>query len=151
LVIVEITGIEAAIANLENLGDRVQDIRGMSRDILLAAQTDVDARFDSAPRVESGGAVTGGINWPALSPQYLEDNPRRKGGQILRDFGTLQQSYGIGQAGNISTVSSTEIVFGSALPKARYLATKRPQVFLHAGLIQVVTNIVEAYAMRSIK
>jgi hypothetical protein len=151
MVIVEITGLEAAIAQLEGIGDRSSNVRGMSRDILLAAQADVDARFESAPRVETGGAVVGGVNWPRLSPRYLKANPRRVGGQVLRDFGTLQQSYGLGQVGNIATVSSNEIVFGSALPKARGLAKRRPQVFIHAGLIRTVTNIVEAYALGAVK
>jgi hypothetical protein len=70
---------------------------------------------------------------------------------VLSDTGELKQSYGLGQAGNISTVDSNEIVYGSALPKARYLARKRPQVFLHAELIQTVTNIVEAYALGGLK
>lgn len=151
MVVVELVGLDAAIASLESVGDRIQDVRGMSRDILLAAQADVDARFDSAPPVETGGAVVGGINWPALSGEYLRDNPRRQGGQVLRDYGVLQNSYGLGQAGNIATVGNDEIVFGSALPKARYLARRRPQVFLHAGLIQTVTNIVEAYALGAVK
>lgn len=147
MVTVEIDGLEQAITSLEGIGDRVSDIRGMSRDILLACQADTDRRFDSAPRTETGGAVYGGINWPALSDRYLRDNPRRQGGQVLRDFGTLQQSYGLGRTGNISDVSSDEIVYGSALPKARYLARKRPQVFLHRELIQVATNIVEAHVL----
>jgi hypothetical protein len=147
MVTVEIDGLERAIASLQGVGDRIADVRGMSRDILLACQADTDRRFESSPRTESGGPVYGGINWPALSPQYLRDNPRRQGGQVLSDFGTLKQSYGLGRTGNISEVSTDEIVYGSALPKARYLARKRPQVFLHRELIQVVTNIVEAHVL----
>ncbi|HEY9826051.1 MAG TPA: hypothetical protein V6D19_11420 [Stenomitos sp.] len=142
---VEVTGLREALIKLKGLGDRASNVGPIARDILLAAQADVDERFNSAPDTQTGGQVYGGVDWPHLSEEYLNRNPRRIGGQLLRDTGELQQSYGIGGTGNIATVRPDQIVFGSALPKARGLANKRPQVFVHPALIETVSSIVELY------
>lgn len=144
-VTIKIDGLKEAIANLRQMGDRLSNVGPISRDILLVAQADVDERFNSAPSTEAGGQVYGGVDWPHLSAKYLNRNPRRLGGQLLRDSGELLQSYGIGGVGNIATVRPDMIVFGSALPKARGLANRRPQVFVHPELIRTASNVVELY------
>lgn len=144
-VTIKVTGLKGAINDIQGVGDRISNVGPVARDIMLAVQADVDQRFDDAPKVESDGIVWGGVTWPHLSAKYLNANPRRVGGQQLRDTGELQQSYGLGSVGNVALTKPDQIVFGSALPKARGLANKRPQVFIHPALIQVVTNIVEHY------
>ena len=144
-VTLRIAGLREAIANLKGMAGRAANITPIARDILLIAQADVDERFNTAPRAESGGTTYGGVFWAPLTEPYLNSNPRRRGGQILRDTGELQQSYGIGGAGNVAIARPDQIVFGSALPKARYLGKKRPQVYLHPELVETVRNAVEAY------
>lgn len=144
---IKITGLNEAIVNLSKVGDRVSRLGEgqIGRDILLACAADVDQRFGAAPPVAQGGAVWGGQTWPAVSPEYLNRNPRRVGGQLLRDTGELQQSYGLGGTGNIALQRPDMIVFGSTLPKARGLGKRRPQVFIHPALAETVANIIELH------
>jgi len=144
-VTIRIAGLKQAIAKLGAMTGRATNITPIARDILLIAQADVDQRFNTAPRAETGGQTYGGVFWAPLTQPYLNRNPRRAGGQILRDTGELQQSYGIGGAGNVAIARPDQIVFGSALPKARGLGNKRPQVYLHPELIRTVKNAVELY------
>lgn len=146
---VTLSGLKEAIANLKGMGDRAVNVLPVSRDILLIAQADVDRRFDQAPPTEVGGQTYGGAYWPPLTTAYLNRNPRRFGGQLLRDTGELQQSYGIGGTGNIAVARPDQIVFGSNLPRAGYLANRkgkeRPQVYLHAKLLFTVRAALELY------
>lgn len=146
-VVVQLKGLKEAIVNLKKMGDRVSGlgVGPVGRDILLAVAADVDQRFLTAPGTGQGGAVWGGQTWPQLSAAYLNRNPRRVGGQLLRDTGELQQSYGLGGTGNIAIQRPDQIIFGSALPKARGLGNKRPQVFAHPALMEVVGSIIEAH------
>lgn len=146
---VQVRGLNQAIARLKDMGKRMQDIRPVSRDILLAVQADVDRRFSQSPPTETGGNVWGGEYWPHLTEEYLSSNPRRVGGQLLRDTGELQQSFGVGQVGNIAIARPQEIVFGSSLPKARGLAKKRPLVFAHPVLLEDIGSIVEFHLARA--
>ena len=83
----------ASITNqLNGIKVRAGDISNASVGIRLILQEDVDFRFQTAPATETGGAVYGGVQWRSLSESYLAQNPRRFGGQILRDTGELQQS-----------------------------------------------------------
>ncbi len=54
---------------------------------------DVDQRFNTAPRGNSGGTVHGGETWAPLSDGYIKKRPERERGQLLRDTGELQQSF----------------------------------------------------------
>lgn len=148
---INIDGLQQATDQLTGLSRRIVDVTPIARALLLALQADVDERFDSSPSVASGGTVYGGIQWEKLTDSYLKRNPRRQGGQILRDTGELLQSYQVGQTGNISQVRPTEITFGSALPKARGLANKRPQLIVHDGLIEVLDNIVSRWVVEGEK
>jgi hypothetical protein len=141
-VTLQISGLKEALAQLRKMGERASDVAPIARDIFLTVQSDVDERFASAPDTGSGGVVWGGATWPHLSEAYLNRNPRRVGGQILRDTGELMQSYGIGGAGNVAIARPDMITFGSALPKARGLARKRPQVFVHPALIEAVEHVI---------
>lgn len=118
------------------------DFRGLAQDIYLVVQADVDERFNSSPAVRSGGVVYGGALWPALSSAYLARNPRREGGQILRDEGELLNSFQVGDAGNIAEAQSDRAIFGSALPKARGLQEDRPMLFVHEELANSVLNTI---------
>jgi hypothetical protein len=138
----QLSGLKEALANLRKMGDRASDVSPIARDIFLTVQSDVDERFASAPDTGSGGIVWGGATWPHLSESYLNRNPRRVGGQILRDTGELAQSYAIGGAGNVAIARPDMITFGSALPKARGLANKRPQIFIHPALLSAVEQVV---------
>jgi hypothetical protein len=144
-VTLQISGLKQAIANLKGLEGRLANFSGITRDLMLAVQADVDERFASAPDVQAGGIVFGGVDWPHLSDAYLNRNPRRIGGAILRDTGELQQSYGLGGTGNVAIARPTEIIFGSNLPKARGLANKRPQIVVHPELIEECSAIVAHY------
>ncbi len=148
-VTIKIDGLKEAIAHLSELGRRTQNVAPIARDIFLLCQADVDERFNRAPRTESGGQTYGGVYWAPLSEKYMNRNPRRRGSQLLRDTGELQQSYGIGGTGNVALARPDQIVFGSNLPKAGWLANRkgkeRPQVYLHPELIGSVRNAVELY------
>lgn len=135
--------LQAAIAAIVVLSHPI-DLRETAEDIYLAAQADVDERFRSAPPVRSGGVVFGGVNWPALSEPYLKANPRREGGQILRDEGELLNSFQIGSSVNVAEAQPNKVIFGSALPKARGLQKDRPMLFVSEELADVVVNIIAA-------
>lgn len=145
----KIQGLKEAIAHLSELAGRAQNVAPIARDIFLLCQADVDQRFNAAPRTETGGQTYGGVYWAPLSEKYINRNPRRRGGQLLRDSGELMQSYGIGGTGNVAIARPDQIVFGSNLPKAGWLANRkgkeRPQVYLHPELIRNVKNAVELY------
>ena len=138
---VEIEGLEQAVRSLVVLTQPV-DFRDFANDIFLLAQADVDERFNSSPPVRSGGIVFGGAFWPALSEPYLEANPRREGGQILRDEGELLNSFQVGSADNIGQSQQDRVIFGSALPKARGLQLDRPMLFISDPLADDVLNLI---------
>lgn len=118
---------------------RVEDIREASPGIRLLLQEDADDRFESSPPVETGGNVSGGAYWAGLSEEYLGANPRRLGGQILRDTGELQQSLtSEGHPYNVFGVDNESIVFGTALAKAERLQKKRKFLFWHDALLEKV-------------
>ncbi|MEO0538779.1 MAG: hypothetical protein AAF215_33590 [Cyanobacteria bacterium P01_A01_bin.123] len=132
---ITIEGLTEAIALIDS-ATKISDFRERKAAIQQILVADVDERFNSAPRVRAGGVVYGGVNWPALTDPYLKANPRREGGQVLRDTGELQQSFtGDGQ---IYNVGKNEIEFGTALPKARGLQRKRPMIFIHDELLEEV-------------
>ena len=122
---------------------RVADLTPINQEALLMVQADVDQRFASAPRVRSTAMVWGGETWPSLSNMYLEDNPRREGGQQLRDTGELLQSFQVGQRANVTQSDASGWTFGSALPKASELHQDRPLIFFHP---QLSDNLVLLYA-----
>ena len=137
---IEVTGIAEAFLGMRETQRRIASgLSGIALDIGLAAQADTDRRFDSSPPVETGGPVSGGINWPALTEGYLASRPERLGGQIYRDTGELQQSF------QILRQSQDEIVYGSNLTKAGRLQELRPIVFAHPALVQTVENIMVAH------
>lgn len=120
---------------------RAEDIRAASSAIRLLMQEDVDTRFANAPRTEVGGEVYGGVQWRSLSESYLVQNPKRFGGQILRDTGELQQSLTAeGSPYGVFEVTDSEIVFGTALAKASRLQRDRPFIFWHPILLEKIAN-----------
>jgi hypothetical protein len=135
-VTVQLSGLTQAIANLKGLEGRLTNFSGIARDLMLAVQADVDERFASAPDVQVGGVVFGGVEWPHLSDAYLNRNPRRIGGQIGLDTGEMRQSFGVGGAGNVAIARPYQIVFGSNLSKAKGFSRKRPIIFVHPELIE---------------
>lgn len=144
-VTVQLNGIEAAIAVVDEFQERITDMRPVAQNIFATIQADVDSRFDASPPTESGGTVRGGEFWDALSEPYLQANPRRYGGQILRDTGELLQSFGVGAPFNSAIARPDEIIFGSSLPKARGLQEKRPMIFIHPQLIAEIEQTVIGY------
>lgn len=120
---------------------KAEDIREAADAIRLLIQEDVDTRFANAPLTETGGEVLGGVQWRSLSESYLLRNPRRLGGQILRDTGELQQSLtSEGHPFNVFEVTESEIVFGTALVKASRLQRDRPFMFWHPILLEKIAN-----------
>ncbi len=141
-------GLAEAIASLHTLATPI-DFTDLATDLALVAQADVDERFNRAPAVRSGGVVYGGESWPALSDRYLEANPRREGGQILRDTGELLNSFQVGDSYNTSAATSNTVTFGSSLPKARGLQERRPMLFIHGELADTVLNVIAEYVDRN--
>lgn len=140
---ISIGDLQKASDQLQGIKLRTQDIREAGSAIRLLLQEDVDLRFQSSPATEAGGEVLGGEQWEALSPEYLLARPIRRNGQILRDTGELLQS--MTTAGNpyeVFEVSETELVFGTALPKAVGLQRDRPFLFWHPALLEKVANYV---------
>lgn len=120
---------------------KAEDIRGAADAIRLMIQEDVDTRFATAPLTEVGGEVYGGVQWRSLSESYLIQNPKRLGGQILRDTGELQQSLTAeGHPYNVFDVTESEIVFGTALAKASRLQRDRPFIFWHPLLLEKIAS-----------
>jgi hypothetical protein len=132
----ELNNISDKIAQLQLAPD---DVSRFATGINLIVQADVDARFDSAPAVETGGTVWGDAYWKAVRPEYLEYHPRRVGGQLLRDTGELQQSF-TAEGTRVYEVSDTQFTFGTALPKAARLHRDRPLIFWHPQLIDRVAE-----------
>jgi hypothetical protein len=125
---------------------RSQDITAAGNAIRLILQQDVDERFMGSPPVEIGGEVLGGVSWDSLSDSYLAQNPRRYGGQILRDSGELMQSLTAeGHPYNVFSVTSSEVVFGTALAKAGRLQSDRPFLFWHPLLLEKIANYMANY------
>ena len=137
---IEVEGLTQAIA--ATIALQSIDIADLATDIALLTQADVDERFRSAPNVRSGGVVYGGVMWPALTEPYLKANPRREGGQQLRDEGELLNSFQVGSSDNITESSPNTVVIGSALPKARGLQEKRPMLFVHDEFADTIVNAI---------
>jgi hypothetical protein len=140
---IEQEGLEEAIASLVLLEDPI-DMTELANTLALLTQADVDERFNSSPGVRTGGAVFGGVTWEPLTDRYLEANPRREGGQLLRDTGELLNSFQVGDAFNVLESDASSVTFGSALPKARGLSEKRPMLFVHD---QLADSALEAIAL----
>lgn len=141
-------GLAEAIAALHTLTTPV-NFTDLATDLALIAQADVDERFNRAPAVRSGGVVYGGESWPALTDPYLKANPRREGGQILRDEGELLNSFQVGDQYHISEATPNSVTFGSSLPKARGLQEKRPMLFVHDELADTVLNAIAEHIDRN--
>lgn len=147
---------EKELAGITRLLDRTAINIGdpaIAREIRQVVLADVDERFATAPSVESGGVVYGGVYWPPLSPSYLAQRPERSGGQILRDTGELQQSFTAN--GAVFQTGPDEVIVGTALPKARGLHggvfwgvsrpdLARPIIFVHDAL---ANDVIEAIAL----
>lgn len=131
-------------STIESLKLKPEQIAQAGAGIRLIIQADVDRRFQTAPLVETGGTVWGDAEWAPLSGEYLDTRPIRIGGQILRDTGELQQSFTA--EGSIYEASNTELVFGSALPKASRLNRDRPIVFWHPYLVEQVAEYLSRWA-----
>lgn len=142
---IEIKGLDQVISRIDGIRIRANDLSAIARDTALVIQADVDERFDTAPSTTSGGAVYGGLTWEPLTEAYLKRNPRRQGGQLLRDTGELQQSFTIGNSGNVFQYDNHSVTFGSALPKARGLAKKRPMIVVHDELVDTIQALWREY------
>ncbi|ARV58061.1 hypothetical protein BZZ01_04910 [Nostocales cyanobacterium HT-58-2] len=138
--------IQKASDRLRGIALRASDITNAGEGIRLILQADVDYRFLHAPATETGGEVYGGERWEALSEAYLVARPERLGGQILRDTGELQQSLtASGSPNQVFSVTNTDLIFGTALPKAVGLQKKRPFLFWHPLLIEKVAEYLANY------
>jgi hypothetical protein len=138
---IDIGDLEKANDSLKSLSIKASDIRDAGDGIRLIIQQDVDFRFHNAPGTEEGGEVYGGVNWRSLGESYLAQNPRRLGGQILRDTGELMQSLTAqGHPYNVFEAGNSEIVFGTALAKASRLQRDRPFIFWHPILLEKVAQ-----------
>lgn len=164
---IEIEGLAAALAGLQEIGDRASDLQAVAPAVFLALQSQVDEVFNSAPGVESGGKVYGGAYWEPVSEAYLAARDKyppsyssrvrsRRGGQLLRDTGELLNSIGIGSqlggpgGGNTGDrIAELEggdtFVFGTALPKAKGLNRDRPFLYVFPEMIESVSNVLELY------
>jgi hypothetical protein len=139
------TAILKAIADWEGVALRAENFAPAAQDVGLVCMADVDQRFASAPGVRTTGQVYGGVRWQRLSEAYLRSNPRRIGGQQLRDTGELAQSFQIGRSGNIAAGSRDTITFGSRLPKARWNHRRRKIVVVHPPLVRQVSRVLVLY------
>jgi len=147
---VSVAGIAAALASIDEIKARSVNLQPVAQAVGLAAQADVDERFNSSPGVRSDGQAYGGVTWERLTDAYLAQNPKREGGQQLRDTGELLNSFTVGGEGNVLQAGGSEITFGSALPKARGLANKRPLLIVHPDLVEAIAAIFEAYVVRGV-
>lgn len=145
---IDTSDLERLRETLNLTAKRLSDLRPLARDTALIVQADVDERFATAPSTTSGGSVYGGGSWAKLTDNYLKRNPRRQGGQLLRDTGELLQSFTVGGGGNIFKSTKDAIEFGSGLAKAAGLQEKRPMLFEHDELTDQVTELWTAYAMK---
>lgn len=146
---VDSSEINQAVDRIAGFKLKAEDIRGAAPAIRLLMQEDVDTRFANAPAVETGGEVLGGVYWRSLSESYLAQNPRRYGGQVLRDTGELQQSLTAeGHPYNVFEVTDSEIVFGTALIKASRLQRDRPFIFWHPLLLEKIANYLVSYIVQ---
>lgn len=144
---IDFSDLAEAVERLEGIAIRAEDIRGdAANGIRLLIQQDVDYRFETAPGTETGGIAYGGAEWRSLSEAYMIANPRRYGGQILRNTGELQQSLTTeGSPYNISEVGESYLVFGSALAKAGRLNRSRPFIYWHPALLEKVAEFLARY------
>jgi hypothetical protein len=144
---IDFSELAAVTQKLADIKIKAEDIRGEAANgIRLILQEDVDYRFETAPPTETGGIVYGGVQWNSLNEAYLGRNPRRYGGQILRDTGELQQSL-TNEASpyNIYEVGESYLVFGSALAKAGKLQKQRKFIFWHPQLLEKIAEFLANY------
>lgn len=139
-------------------GQRAKNLKPVNKEALNVVMADVDQRFVSAPGLKVSGTVHGGAKWPELTEKYLEYRSvfretksgtlqPRIAGQQLRDTGELLQSFQVGKADNISENNADGWTFGSSLPKARGLRHKRPLLFFHDELADVLLTLYTAYIL----
>lgn len=146
----DLQGLEAVLNRIENVSARAADLRPLGNTLGLIFQGDVDERFNTSPGVRQTGTVYGGVTWEALSDAYLAANPKREGGQQLRDTGELLNSFVVGGAANIFQVDPDGAVFGSALEKAEFLNRKRPLIVVHDDLVTALGNAIALYVTEGI-
>ena len=143
---IDISEINKITKKLGDIKLKAADIRGASDGIRLLLQEDVDLRFQNSPSTNTGGEVYGGAYWRELSEAYRRQKPYRRDGQLLRDTGELLQSMTVvGHPYNIFSTTESEIVFGTALIKARKLNRGRPFIFWHPILTEKVATFLINY------
>lgn len=110
-------GIEEIQKKLDNIKSKVL-MENLLKEITPVVQEDIAFRFRTAPSVEQGGRVHGGVNWKPLSNYTIKLN-NRAGGQILINTGALMRSSTMqGDSYNIARIEDNTLIFGTAIPYA---------------------------------
>ena len=151
----QIESINKRGTNLEKALDKVSEV----------VREDIKIRFMTAPTVEQGGIVHGGIYWKPLS-QYTIRTFNRQGGQILTNTGALMRSLTVKEDPNhISKFENGTFVIGTNIDYAEkhqppnvditsldnndnHLYGEippRPFVFYHDKLVDKISNALEEY------
>ena len=126
---------------------RVKDLSPIAEDLAVVVRDDIKERFDSSPRVETGGLVYGDASWPRLTDYTLRKHPHRRGGKILIDTGELRKDcisdtakgnrYYVQKPGFFSYILTSK--------KAVENQEKRPILFMHRGLAENLSKTVVDY------
>lgn len=136
-----IQGLDKAIAKLKEIHGYQGDLRTLAETLFDVAQTDIQTRFASSPRVRTTAEVYGGVTWQRLSERYIEEAGRGYGVQLV-DTGELRKSFRMGQSGNVAEASTREVRFGSDLQKAFKMHRRRSLVVEHEGLTRATEEAI---------
>ena len=107
------TTVMESIGQLESVfGDVVRDVAGVDYQPILQGIQQEIAEGEAA--AFDGEREPGGPSWTPLATSTIK---RKRSSRILFESGALQASLvALGEAGNISTTSSRELLFGSDVP-----------------------------------
>lgn len=119
-------GIDKIQDKLDALKKKV-DIEELLKVVAPIVQEDIEFRFKTAPSVEQGGKVHGGVTWKKLS-NYTIKLGNRAGGKILINTGELMRSATMqGHPYNVARIEDDSLIFGTKLP---YANTHQPEDLL---------------------
>ena len=139
------------IAELEDyyssLNSRSLDLKPIQRDLDDIQREELNLRFQSSPGTEVGGTVYGDVYWDRLSNWYLNQVPRRRGGQIMIDTGRLRTDATSPGSGNSSNFNGAEYEFSINTPYATKQNTMRQLLFWSEGLLKQTEEAILNYVI----
>ena len=139
------------LENLESyysgIQERSQNFQAIEQELGDLQRQELKLRFLSSPATEVGGIVHGEVYWNRLSNWYLNQNPRRRGKQIMIDTQRLMRDSTVDGSGNTSRVEGNRYEFSINTSYAQKQHDLRSLLFWSEGLLEKTEAVVLDYIL----